>query len=147
MEHYLLKIQNSVENILIDGLNKKFDINSLKDTSKYTIENPRVEYERAKIREDTLERLREEQATKKAIKLKNLEKARAAKQKKQLSSENSNVFHQSGEKLKDVFFNSTTHEKLDVNQKDRNERVLTKPLWIIGIIVMVILLFKFCSSI
>jgi hypothetical protein len=116
MEHYLLKIQNSVENILIDGLNKKFDINSLKDTSKYTIENPRVEYERAKIREDTLERLREEQATKKAIKLKNLEKARAAKQNKQLSSENSNQ----------IFF--------------------TTPMWIFGIIVIVILLLTLCSS-
>ena len=61
MEKDLLQRQFSVERILTDGLNKKFDFDSLKDFSEYPHQNPRIEFE------------------KRAIRLKNLEKARAAK--------------------------------------------------------------------
>ena len=57
MTNNLMQIQKSVDSILIDGLNKRFDFYRLKDFSKYPMPNPRIAYEKMQIEEKRKERI------------------------------------------------------------------------------------------
>lgn len=91
MENDLLRYQDAVERILVVGLSRKFNFDSLKDNSQFLLPKPRIEYEKAQLEKQKRERILEEKkklkeqiALKNAIELKNLEKAREVQKAKRL---------------------------------------------------------------
>jgi len=96
IKNNLMHIQTSVDYILIDGLNKKFDFNRLKESSEYPLQNPLIAYEKTQLEEK-----------KKAIKIKNLEKARAAKieRQQQLTKGKYSIFNKASNEVQGLEIN------------------------------------------
>jgi len=147
MKNYLMHIQNSVDNILVDGLNKKFDFDKLKEFSKYTIPNSRIAYEKMQIEEKRNERtlkekriLEEQIAAKKAIKLQNLEKARAAKlEKQQFTMGKYSIFNKESNKKKRLEVNDFENKNLTLIHK------IKFSLLFIALIFMIMFLLSKCE--